>query len=143
MKRLLNPKLNSKQDTVLIDTSSNEETEIGKMDSKSKGKSVAKPSSSQPAKVKGSQSVKELRQPKSELSAIILEIKNKLLKQQQEEKAKVSPFENQEWEEEDELILREAGILKEPSIPTDFTDLLIKDANIHEIPSFHIDKESL
>jgi len=65
----------------LIDTSSNEETEIGKMDSKSKGKSVAKPSSSQPAKVKGSQSVKELGQPKSELSAIIFEIKNKLLEQ--------------------------------------------------------------
>ena len=51
---VLNPKLNSKQGTVLIDTSSNEETKIGKMDSKSKGKSVAKPSSSQPAKVKGS-----------------------------------------------------------------------------------------
>ena len=81
MKRLLNPKLNSKQETILIDTSSTEETEIGKMDSKSKGKSVAKSSSSQPAKVKGSQSVKELGQPKSELSAIIIEIKNKLLKQ--------------------------------------------------------------
>jgi len=124
------------------------------MDSKSKGKSVAKPFSSQPAKVKGlSQYVKELRQPKSELSAIILEIKNKLLKQQQEEKAKVSPVENQEWEEEDELILREAGILKDPSIPADFIDLLIKDANIPEITSFEqesmtvrsvdIDKESL
>ena len=113
------------------------------MDSKSKGKSVAKPYSSQPAKVKGSQSVKELGQPKSELSALILEIKNKLLKQQQEQKAKISPVENQEWEEEDELILREAGILKEPSIPTHFTDLLIKNANIPKIPSFHLDKESL
>ena len=137
MKRLLNPKLNSKQETVVTDTSSNEETEIGKMDSKSKGKSVAKPSSSQPAKVKGlSQSAKELRQPKSELSTIILEIKNKLLRQQQEEKAKICPVENQEWEEEDELILREAGIIKEPSIPTDFSDFLIKDANIPDIPSF-------
>ena len=76
MKRLLNPKLNSQQETILTDTSSNEETEIGKMDCRSKGKSVAKPSSSQPAKVKGlSQSVKELRHPKSKLSAIILEIK--------------------------------------------------------------------
>ena len=101
------------------------------MNSKNKGKSVAKPSSSQPAKVKGlSQSVKELRHPKSELSTIILEIKNKLLKQQQEEKAKVCPVENQEWEEEDELILREAGILKDPSVPADFTDLLNKDADI-------------
>ena len=51
------------------------------------------------------------------------------------------PVENQEWEEEDELILREARILKEPSIATDFSDLLIKDANIPEIPSF--DKENL
>ena len=90
--------------------------------------------------MKGSQSIKELGQPKSELSAIILEIKNKLLKQQQEEKAKICPVENQEWEEEDELILREEGILKEPSISTDFTDLLIKDANILVIPSF--DKEN-
>ena len=124
------------------------------MDSKNKEKSVPKPSSSHHAKVKGlSQSVKELRQPKSELSTIILEIKNKLLKQQQEEKAKVSPVENQEWEEEDELILTEAGILKDPSIPADFIDLLIKDANIPEIPSFEqesmtgrsvdIDKENL
>ena len=70
------------------------------MDSKRKGKLVAKPSSYQPAKVKGlSQSETELRQPKSELSAIIFEIKNKLLEQQQEEKAKVAPVENQEWEE--------------------------------------------
>ena len=137
MKRILNPKLDSKQETVLIDTTSNEETEVSKMDSKSKKKLVSKPSSSQPAKVKGlSQSIKELRQPKSELSAIIFEIKNKLLEQQQKEKSKVAPIENQEWEEEDELILREAGILKDPSIPADFIDLLIKDANIPEIPSF-------
>ena len=75
------------------------------------------------------------------MSAIIVEIKNKLLRQQEEEKAKICPVENQEWEEEDELILREAGIIKEPSIPTDFSDFLIKDANIPEIPSF--DKENL
>ena len=75
------------------------------------------------------------------------------MKQHQEEKAKVSPVENQEWEEEDELILREAGILKDPSIPTDFAYLSIKESNIPEIPSFEqecmtgrsvdIDKESL
>ena len=76
------------------------------------------------------------------MSAIILEIKNKLLKQQQEEKSKVSPVENQEWEEEDELILREAGILKDPSIPADSTELLNKDADIFmrfdtpEMPSY-------
>ena len=58
------------------------------------------------------------------------------MKQQQKERIEIPPIESQEWEEEDELILREAGILKDPSIPADFTDLLIKDANIPEIPSF-------
>jgi len=53
------------------------------MNIKSKGKIVAKVSSSHPAKLKGSsQSVKELRQPESELFAIFLEIRNELLKQQ-------------------------------------------------------------
>ena len=47
----------------------------------------------------------------------------------------------QEWEEEDEAILRQAGIIKEPSIPTDFSDFLMQDANILEIPSF--DEENL
>ena len=88
-----------------------------------------------------SQSAKELSQPKSELSVIILKIKNKLLKQQQKERTEVPLVENQEWEEEDELILREAGILKDPSIPADFTDFLMKYASIPEIPSF--DKESV
>ena len=36
MKRILNPKLDSKQKTVLIDTTSSEETEVGKIDSKKK-----------------------------------------------------------------------------------------------------------
>ena len=35
----------------------------------------------------------------------------------------------------------EAGILKEPSIPTDFSDFLMQGANILEIPSF--DEENL
>ena len=38
MKKMLNPKLNSKQETVLNDTSSNEEPEIGKMNSKKEDK---------------------------------------------------------------------------------------------------------
>ena len=83
-----------------------------------------------------SQFEKGTSHPASKLSAIIFEIKDKLLKQQQEEKAKRCPVENQEWEEEDEAILRQEGILKEPSIPTDFSDFLMQDANILEIPSF-------
>jgi len=81
MKKLLNPKLNSKQVTVLNHISSGEEPEFDMMNIKSKGKTVAKASSSHPAKVKGSsQSVKELSQPGSKLSAIFLEIRNELLK---------------------------------------------------------------
>ena len=103
------------------------------MNSKKKAKTVAKASSSQPAKIKGlSQSVKELRKPESELFAIFLEIRNELLKQQQKEKAEIAPVEEQEWEDEDELILRQAGILKDPNIP----DLLNKGFDIPEIPSF-------
>ena len=142
MKKILNPKLDSKQKTVLIDTTSSEETEVGKIDSKNKGKSVVKPSSPQPAVLKRlSQSAKETSQPASKLSEIIFEIKDKLLKQQQEEKAKRCPVENYEWEEEDEAILRQAGIIKEPNIPTDFSDFLMQDVNILEIPSF--DEENL
>ena len=142
MKKILNPKLDSKQKTVLIDTTSSEETEVGEIDSKNKGKSVVKPSSPQPVVLKIlSQSAKETSQPASKLSEIIFEVKDKLLKQQQEEKAKRCPVENQEWDEEDEAILRQAGILKEPSIPTDFSDFLMQDANMLEIPSF--DEENL
>ena len=76
------------------------------------------------------------------MSAIFLEIRNELLKQQQEEKANVPHVEDQEWEEEDELILRQVGILKDPNIPAISTDLLNKDADIFkrfdipEMPSY-------
>ena len=131
MKKLLNPKLNTKQVTVLDDISSGEEPEFDTMNIKSKGKTVAKVSSSHPTKVKGSsQSVKELSKPEPKLSAIFLEIRNELLKQQQEEKAEVPPVEDQEWEDEDELIHRQAGILKDPNIPVVSTNLLNKDADI-------------
>ena len=89
MKNLLNPKLNSKQVTVLTDTSSGEKPKFDTMNIKGKGKAVAKAFSSHPAKIKGSShSVKELRQPESELFSIFLEIRNELLKQHQEEKLK-------------------------------------------------------
>ena len=134
MKKLLNPKLNFRQEAVVIDSSSNEEAEIVKQGSKSKGNSIAKPSSS-------SQSSKETSQPASKLSEIIVEIKDRLIKQQEEEKAKACTLENQEWDEEDEAILRQAGIIEESIIPIDFSDFLMQDANVLENPSF--DDESL
>ena len=92
----------------MIDSSSNEEAEIVKQGSKSKGKSTAKPSSSsQPAVLeKLSQCAKETSQPVSKLSEIIVEIRDRLIKQQEEEKAKACALENQEWDEEDEAILK-------------------------------------
>ena len=96
MKKILNPKLNLGQEAVVIDSSSNEEAEIDKQGSKSKRKSMAKSSlSSQPEKTKIPQSVGEFEQPRSKLSEIVLEIKNKLLEQQQYEKARMCPIESQ------------------------------------------------
>ena len=82
MKKLLNPKLNARQEAVVIDSSSNEEAEIVKQGTKSKRKSMVKSSSSsQSEKTKISQSEREFEQPRSKLSEIVLEIKNKLLEQ--------------------------------------------------------------
>ena len=141
MKKLLNPKLNARQEAVVIDSSSSEEAKIDKRGSKSKRKSMVKSSSSsQSEKTKISQSVRKFEQPRSELSEIVLEIKNKILKQQQDEEAKMCPIESQEWEEEDEQMLREAGILEDPGVSADYTDLLMKEEIIPEIPSS--DKEN-
>ena len=55
MKKLLKPKLNTRQEAIVIDSSSNEEIEIVKQGSRGKGKSIAKPSSFlQPTKTKRS-----------------------------------------------------------------------------------------
>ena len=143
MKKLLNAKLNTKQVIVLDDISLDKEPEIDEMSIRRKKTAAAKTSPSHPTKVKGSsQSVKELSEPEPQSSAIFLEIRNELLKQQQKEKAEIPPVEDQEWEDEDELILRQAGILKDPKIPNISTDLLNKDADMFKkfdipwIPSY-------
>ena len=87
-KKLMNPKLNIQEVTVLDDASSNEESEIGKMNIKRKEKAVAKASSSLPVKTtRSSQSVKELGQPEPKLSTMFFEIKNELLEKQQAKEA--------------------------------------------------------
>ena len=127
---------------MLDDVSPDENPEIKKASRKGKKPAAVKAPCVQPAEVKSSSKpLEDSSKPASKLSAIILEIKDKLLKQQQEEKAKACPVENQEWEEEDEAILRQAGIIKEPIIPIDFSDFLMQDANVLEIPSF--DEENL
>ena len=109
MKKLLNPRLNTNEVTVLDDVSPDKNPEIKKASRKGKKPAAIKAPYVHPAEVKSSsKSLEDSSKPASKLSAIILEIKDKLLKQQQEEKAKICPVENQEWEEEDELILKEA-----------------------------------
>ena len=90
------------------------------MSIKSKGKAVAKASSSHPAKVKGSsRSVKELGQPEPKLSTMFFEIKNELLEQQQANEAEVPNIECQSLRV-DEVITEEVNS----------TDLLNEDADI-------------
>ena len=84
MKKLLNPRLNTQKVTVLDDISSDEEPEIDEMSIRREKTAAAKTSSSHPTKLKGSSQsvkelVKELSQPEPKLSAIFLEIRNKLL----------------------------------------------------------------
>ena len=111
MKKLLNPKLVSKQETILTDSSSSEGPKVDKINITGNRKSI---------------------QSESELFTIFFEIRNELIKQQQKEKAEIPPVEVQKWEDEDEFILREANILKDPDIP----DLLNKDVDILDISSF-------
>ena len=66
----------------------------------------------------------------------MLEIRNKLSKQQQDEEARICPLEDHEWDEEDQAILKQAGILEESIVHVDFSDLLMQDENISEIPNF-------
>ena len=100
MKKLLNPKLESKHEAVVISSSSSEKTEMVEKSSKGKGKRTVKPSSSsQPAETKRSQLVGEIEQPRSELFEIIAEIKDRLTKQQEEDKAKADTLKDHELDE--------------------------------------------
>ena len=129
MKKLLNPRLNTKEVTVLDDISSDEKPEIDKMSIKRKRRAVAKTSSFHPAKAKGSsQSVEDSNITEPKLSAIFLELRNELLEQQQEEKAEVPYVEDQKLK--DEVIPKEADILEDPNIPDISANLLQEDEDI-------------
>ena len=83
MKKLLNPRLYTNEVTVLDDVSPDENPEIKKASRKGKKPAAVKAPFVHPAKVKSSsKSLEDSSKPASKLSAIILEIKNKLLKQQ-------------------------------------------------------------
>jgi len=129
LKKLLNPKLNTKEVTVLDDISSDEEPEIDKMSIKRKKKSVAKTSSFHPAKAKRSlQSVEDSNITQTKLSTVFLELRAELLKQQQEEETEVLYVEGQSLK--DEATPKETYTQENPSIPDISTDLLDEDADI-------------
>ena len=83
MNKLLNPRLNTKEVTVLDDISSYEKPEIDKMSIKRKKTAAAKTSSFHPAKEKRSlQSEEDSNITQTKLSTVFLELKVELLKHQ-------------------------------------------------------------
>ena len=79
MKKLLNPKLNIEGITMIDTSSSDEKLEFGKGDNKGK----------KPLKIEEESSLTETK-----LSAVFLEIRGKLLKEQQKDEIEVSYSEN-------------------------------------------------
>ena len=141
MKKLLNPKLDAKQGAVLISSSSSERAESFQQVSKSKKKTSVEPfSSSKPAGTEKAQLVNEACQPVLSLSEIIAEIRDKTIRQKEEEKANVLDFAKQGWDEEDEAILKQAGIIEEAVVQVDYSDILMQEPNVLDSPS---EEESL
>jgi len=141
MKKLLNPKLDSKQGAVLISSSSSERVESFQHDSKSQKRTSVEPfSSSKPASTEKAQLVNEAGQPVLSLSEIIAEIRDKTIKQKEEEEAYLLDFAKQGWNEEDEAILKQAGIIEEAVVQVDYSDILMQEPNVPDSPT---EEESL
>ena len=84
MKKLLNPKLNTNQVTVLDDVSPDEKLEVKKVSRKEKKPAVAKASYMHPAEIKSSsKSLEDSSKPTFKMSEMFLEIRSDLLKQPQ------------------------------------------------------------
>ena len=79
MKKLLNPRLNTNEVTILDDLSSDEKPEVDKVSRKGKKQTVSKASSLHLAREKRSSlSVRDSSQPEPKLSEIYLELRNDL-----------------------------------------------------------------
>ena len=101
MNKLLNPSLNIKGVTITDDNSADEESKIDKVSTRRK-EAVVKISALHPEKRKNPlQSAEDSSQPEPKLSAIFLELRNELLKQQQGKEIEVSY-------DEDQLLIDEA-----------------------------------
>ena len=83
MKKLLNPKLNTEEVTVLDTSSSDEKPKINKGNSKEKKEAVLKSSVSHLSKGKKLlKIVEESTLPETKLSAVFLELRGEMLKEQ-------------------------------------------------------------
>ena len=122
MKKLLNPRLNSKEVTVLDDDSSDEKPKIEK-------EAVLKSSDSDHTKGKNPlKSTKEISLTDTKLSTVFMELRGELLEEEQQKETEVSYSKDQLLIDED--ITEEADTQENPSIPDISTDLLEEDANI-------------
>ena len=129
MKKLLNPKLNIEEVTVLDNSSSDEKLEIGKGNSKGKKEAAPGGSASHPAKGKSpSKTDEESSLPETKLFAVFLELRGEMLKEQQKEDIDVSYFENKLLM--DEIAPSETYNQENPSVHDIPTELLPEDEEI-------------
>ena len=95
MKKLLNPKLNTEEVIVLDNSSSDEKLEFVKGNSKGKKEAALGCLASHPAKGKRPlKTNEESSLPETKLSAVFLELRGEMLKEQQKEEIEVSYLEN-------------------------------------------------
>ena len=122
MKKLLNPRINTKEVTVINDDSSDEKPKIKK-------EAVLKTPVSHHAKGKNpSKAAEEVSLTETKLSIVFLELRNEMIKEEQQKEAEVSYSKDQLLIDED--IPKEADTQENPSIPDISTDLLEEDADI-------------
>ena len=129
MKKLLNPKLNTEEVTVLDNSSSDEKLDIGKV--RNKGKKEATPGGSTSHPTKGKRPLKideESSLTETKLYAVFLEIRGKLLKEQQKDETEMSYSGNKLLM--DENTPNETDNQENPSVHGVSTELLPKDEDI-------------
>ena len=128
MKKLLNPRLNTNEVTVLDDVSPDEKPEVKKVSRKEKKPAATKASYVHPAEVKSSsKSLEDSSKPAFKLSEMFFEIRRDLLKQPQLKKE--APSVEVTGEENPSIVdtptdplIDDADIFKRLDIPSRLTD---------------------
>ena len=129
MKKLLNPRINTKEITVLDDDSSDEKPKIDKGKSKGKKEAVIKISVSHHTKGKRPlNTVEESSLTETKISAVFLELRGEMLKEQQGNETEVSYSEDKLLI--DEIVPTETINQENPSVHGVSSDLLQEDEDI-------------